>query len=157
MTIKLWIGSLAAYNEGTLRGDWLTLPMPEVELRAALAKLGEEYFIADHEAPAGLVGEYSDPFELNSLADELNEYDIARVAYICNQGYSLSDARGRYEDVIFYEGATLRDVAEQLVDDGCFGDIPDTIASYIDYDAIARDLRYDGYDECSDGVWHFNG
>lgn len=35
---------------------------------------------------------------------------------------------------------TLRELAEMFVDDGLFGDIPERLQYYIDYDAIARDL-----------------
>ncbi len=34
----------------------------------------------------------------------------------------------------------LRDLAEHFVDAGLYGEIPDTLRFYIDYDAIARDL-----------------
>ncbi|MEP3296783.1 MAG: antirestriction protein ArdA [Pseudoruegeria sp.] len=35
---------------------------------------------------------------------------------------------------------SLRELAESFVEDGIFGDIPETLQHYIDYDAIARDL-----------------
>ena len=47
---------------------------------------------------------------------------------------------------------TLEDLAEELVSDGCFGDIPDSIVNYIDYAAIARDLSFDSYYETKQGV-----
>ena len=37
----------------------------------------------------------------------------------------------------------MRALAEQFVDDGLFGDIPERLQFYIDYDAIARDLSMD--------------
>lgn len=46
----------------------------------------------------------------------------------------------------------MQEVAEELVDEGCFGDIPANIVNYIDYEAIARDLRYEGYTEVRNGV-----
>lgn len=39
-----------------------------------------------------------------------------------------------------YHVESLRELAEQFVDDGLFGDIPEPLQFYIDYDAIARDL-----------------
>lgn len=42
-----------------------------------------------------------------------------------------------------YWHSTLRELAEQFVDEGLFGDIPDHLRFYIDYDAIARDLAVD--------------
>lgn len=42
-----------------------------------------------------------------------------------------------------YELDNLRDLAEQFIDDGLFGDIPKALEHYIDLDAIARDLGMD--------------
>ncbi|SDG14201.1 antirestriction protein ArdA [Thalassobaculum litoreum] len=46
-------------------------------------------------------------------------------------------------DIDIYAVETLRELAEQFVDDGLFGDIPASLQFYIDYDAIARDLGMD--------------
>jgi antirestriction protein len=46
-------------------------------------------------------------------------------------------------DVDIYPVDSLRELAEQFVDDGLFGPIPEQLAFYIDYDAIARDLAVD--------------
>lgn len=51
-------------------------------------------------------------------------------------------------DIDIYEVESLRDLAEQFVEEGLFGDIPEHLAHYIDYDAIARDLAMD-YSEAS--------
>ncbi len=61
----------------------------------------------------------------------------------CGYGFDLDkDEPGRI-DIDLYECERLRDLAEQFVDDGLFGEIPATIANYLDYDAIARDLGMD--------------
>jgi antirestriction protein len=161
MTIKIWLGSLEAYNSGNLLGEWLELPMDEDKLQAAIDKYTDngqgDYFIADHECDIkGLVGEYSDPIELNTVAetlDSMTDYDTKRVSYLISEGYKVDEALDKYEDVQFYEGMRLKDVAYELVEEGCFGPIPDSIASYIDYDAIARDLGFDGYCETEAGVF----
>ena len=46
-------------------------------------------------------------------------------------------------DIQIYEVDTLRDLAEIFIDEGYYGDIPDILQFYIDYDAIARDLAVD--------------
>ena len=46
-------------------------------------------------------------------------------------------------DVDLYEMDSMRELAEQFVDDGLFGDIPERVQFYIDHDAIARDLGMD--------------
>jgi antirestriction protein len=167
MEIRIWLGDLGAYNAGSLVGEWLSLPMDAEELAAKVAKYShdgtQDYFIADWEYPSAfnnLVSEHSNPIALNETAErlaELSKYDLARVGYLVSAGQDVSDALDNYEDVTFYEGQSLKDVAYQLVDDGLFGDIPKDIASYIDYDAIARDLQHDGYDETPTGVFEYRG
>ncbi len=46
-------------------------------------------------------------------------------------------------DMDLYTDMTLSDLAYLFVDEGLFGDIPDHLSRYIDYDAIARDLAHD--------------
>ncbi|MDP2205349.1 MAG: antirestriction protein ArdA [Alphaproteobacteria bacterium] len=46
-------------------------------------------------------------------------------------------------EVDIYEVENLKELAEQFVDEGLFGEIPQSIANYLDYDAIARDLGFD--------------
>jgi hypothetical protein len=46
-------------------------------------------------------------------------------------------------DIDLYELDSLKDLAEQFVEEGLFGDIPASIQNYLDYDAIARDLSMD--------------
>jgi len=64
------------------------------------------------------VGEYGLEFDLE--ADDPNELDV---------------------DI--YHLDSLRDLAEQFVDEGIIGDIPENMRSYFDYDAFARDLEID--------------
>lgn len=42
--------------------------------------------------------------------------------------------------VDIYAVENLRELAEQFVDEGLYGDIPESLQYYIDFDAIARDL-----------------
>ena len=59
-------------------------------------------------------------------------------------GYDFdADADPDDFDLDVYCVENLRDLAEQFVDDGLFGDIPERLQFYIDYDAIARDLACD--------------
>ena len=63
------------------------------------------------------VGECGYRFEANTRPDEF-EIDIYRVE-------------------------SLRELAEQFVDEGLFGEVPQSLRFYIDHDAIARDLAAD--------------
>jgi len=46
---------------------------------------------------------------------------------------------------------SMKELAEQFVDDGLFGEIPTSIQFYIDYEAIARDLACDYSETTIDG------
>ncbi|MFG5379709.1 antirestriction protein ArdA [Yoonia sp. R2-816] len=46
-------------------------------------------------------------------------------------------------DLDIYHLDTMKELAEQFVEEGLFGDIPDHLANYIDMDAIAYDLSMD--------------
>ena len=50
-------------------------------------------------------------------------------------------------DIIYYKVSSMKDLAEQFVDEGYYGDLstmPDALKNYIDYDSIANDLRCSG-------------
>lgn len=60
-------------------------------------------------------------------------------------GYRLEQLAGDPDNVeidIHYL-LSMKDLAERFVDEGLFGDIPERLQYYIDYDAIARDLSID--------------
>lgn len=74
-----------------------------------------------------------------------DEDEKTRVIIACNEcGYNIDrDTRPDDFDLDIYELDTLKELAEQFVDEGLFGDIPENIRYYLDMDAIARDLGMD--------------
>ena len=60
-------------------------------------------------------------------------------------GYSFDLQSGNPDDfeVDIYEVDNLRELAVQFVDEGLFGEIPEHLQYYLDYDAMARDLAMD--------------
>jgi hypothetical protein len=78
--------------------------------------------------------------------EDLDEFDkIKLIIAIGECGYSFDLAEDDPEDldIDIYEIDTLRELAEQFVDEGLFGEIPEHLQHYIDYDAIAYDLSMD--------------
>ena len=49
----------------------------------------------------------------------------------------------KFQDAYYGEYDSYTDLAEQMVDEGLFGEIPESIACYIDYEKIGRDLKMD--------------
>ncbi|PWM76722.1 MAG: hypothetical protein DBY32_11400 [Phascolarctobacterium sp.] len=154
--LEIFVTNLSKYNAGELVGKWLSLPMDEEELTAALEEIGgEEQFISDYETSLDLrIGEHEDVFALNEQAQEFEdledwEQDIVQ-AYLEAFGGDLQGALNKYDDCTFYPGMSLIDVAYEIVED-CY-DLPEVAQRYFDYDAFARDLGYDGYVEVSNGV-----
>lgn len=156
--IRIFITNLAKYNEGFLVGKWVSLPLSEDELWAEVKGIlgnDEEHFITDYEAPFK-IEEYDSITDLNTLAAELEDMDdddVTKAVFLVNeQGYDFKDAIAKVDDVDYYPGLTLKDLAEQFVDEGLFGEIPEKIQCYLDFDAIARDLGFD-YTETPEGCF----
>ena len=84
-----------------------------------------------------------------TLQDEKELRAIAEAT-----GYNPEDVMTIFDDqaFLFYPDMTLADIAEELVSEGMFGAVSDMLLPYIDYEAIARDLKHDGYIEVTDGV-----
>ena len=61
-----------------------------------------------------------------------------------------------HDDVIYYSDMTLEDVAYDLVEEGCFGELSETIKGYLDYEKLARDLSIDGYTENTKGTFLYH-
>lgn len=159
--LKVFITNLGKYNEGELIGEWVSLPVDENELEEVLERIGineqyEEYFITDFETEIdGLnVDEYSNISELNELAEQLeslDEYDLEKVGAIIEAyGAELQEAIENIDDYTYYSGMSLEDVAYEIVEE-CY-ELPEIAQRYFDYEAFARDLGYDGYEETTNGV-----
>lgn len=162
MEINVYLTNLAKYNVGCLFGKWIELPLSEEKLQKAFDEVlgnDEEYFITDYEAPFS-IGEYDNLTELNEFAEqltELSDWDQEKVIFLIEEiGFDRKEAIDHYEDVAFYQNMTMEDVAYELVEEGIFGDISDSIKSYIDYERLARGLTMDGYNETDKGVFFYS-
>ena len=87
--------------------------------------------------------------DISSFLEACEEWDyedkVRAIIAVGEVGYDFDfkSDHPAYFDVDIYEFENLRDLAEQFVDEGLFGDIPENIQCYLDYDAIARDLGVD--------------
>jgi len=160
--LKIYLTSLHHYNNGELRGEWIALPCSNLQERIDQILAGtEEYAIHDYESEIShwKIDEHADPHALNSLCDQLlliPDYNHDAISFLLYDGEDMQTIIDDklYEDVQVYHKQNLKDVAYELVEEGCFGKIPDSISNYIDYDAIARDISFDGYTELDGNTYH---
>jgi antirestriction protein len=96
--------------------------------------------------------------EFTHEVEQLELYDQSKALFLFETiGLSYQEALDNYEDVTFYKGMNLKQVAEDMVDVGLFGEVPKSLAAYIDYEQIAIDLDHDGcYWETDEGVFEYH-
>jgi len=90
-------------------------------------------------------GEHVEEFEIQFIDGSCLDEKLKVLVGVGEIGMSFDvrvDETASIE-VEIYECDSLRDLAEQFVDDGLFGEIPPPLSGYIDFEAIARDLACD--------------
>ena len=81
---------------------------------------------------------------LTWVEDWENWQKIHFIIAVGECGYSYDEETDPDEfHVDLYEEENLKELAYRFVDEGLFGEIPENIQCYLDYDAIARDLGCD--------------
>lgn len=126
------------------------LPMAEDALQEAIGEIlgdDEEIAIHDYESVVA-ISEYENPYKLNELLHQLKPYDDKLIESLYFHFSSLEDVlkvlqSGEYS--CYYDMESMHDVAYELVEEGLYGTIPDSIKSYIDYTKISRDLTLQGW------------
>jgi hypothetical protein len=81
-----------------------------------------------------------------SAAEDWDEGDKLRVIIAVGEcGYDLSDVIDDPDsiDIQITQIHSMRGLAIEIVDEGLMGKIPEYLKTYLDYDAIARDLEMD--------------
>lgn len=165
MMLKIFVTDLSAYNQGFLIGEWITLPMDKDELafktKMILGKgemlcndsFHEEYFITDYEfetVDIFSVGEYDNIYTLNEKAQllediEESEHKLIKFLFDENIVSSLEEAIEKRDEVIVYENMSMREIAEEYVEENFdLDNLSPLIANNIDYAGITNDLEMDG-------------
>lgn len=167
--IRIYLANLAAYNAGKLEGQWLDLPMDEDELREVINELTNngkhDFAILDWETDYKIeISEYSDPYDLNNLAetiDELKDWEQEDIMYIMEAVDDFEEAldvlkNGNY--VVFHECYSYADVAREYIEmNGTLDELgkhKEWVERYFDYEKYGRDMRYNGIlVDCGKGIW----
>lgn len=153
--MQICINTWALYNEGLHLGTWCDLEdyedtLDELRELQEIHDLGDdiEPFLADWEdddlgiCDEGVNLEYL--LEAYTKYNDLEDYEKEAMEYLMKyKGYDLEDALSNARDVICYGYDNFEDLAEEFVDEGLYGDIPDNVRYYLDYEKMGRDLEYD--------------
>lgn len=166
-TPRIYVACLAAYNNGELHGAWIDAAdetdSVQEQITAMLARSpipgAEEFAIHDYDEFAGIeIGEY-EPIDrvcaLARLVEEQGEAFAAWVSYDSSVADDLDTIEERFNDEYVGEYDSGREFAMVLADEygtnavataiGSDEDIPEFVLSYLNWDAIARDLLTDRY------------
>jgi len=96
-----------------------------------------------------------DIVDINDLVNEIEnlpDYEEEALKALLEEGHSIEDSVEKINDneVEFYPGKTLAQVAEDQVKDGYYD--KDFLMDYIDFEALAEYLKDSGYAETDGGV-----
>ena len=133
---KVYVGTYAKYNNGSLSGAWLDLSdySDKEEFYEACRELHKdeedaEYMFQDWEnVPEGLIGESwisENFFALRDAVEDLSEEDADDLVRDFRDEY-----QGEYDDE--------EDFAYEIIEE-CY-DLPEFAKTYFDYEKFARDL-----------------
>lgn len=172
-----WIGCLSCYNNGHLRGAWITAGRAEIENYTQITYgntaeqittgertvtvcnhcNGDEFDVFDTEhlpTKMGVREFYANAETLAALdADELER--LTTLAGWLGGSMSLADLIAYDQENYVGEYSTFQDYAEQYADEvALLADTPEWIARYFDMEAFARDLAHDYYhDDTTGHTW----
>ena len=154
--LKIYVTNLGKYNEGELKGAWITLPVSEEELQEILInEVGiteqyEEYAIHDFECDFMEISEYSSISELNELAElleGLEEDEEKTLKAIIEWGYYGEDIKEAIENIdnfnLYEDIQTDYDLGYYYINEAGIYDLEamGNLANYIDYEAFGRDIH----------------
>jgi len=177
--LKIFVTDLSAYNNGFLVGEWITLPIDKEELSFEIKMIlgkgeilcndsfHEEYFITDYEfetVDIFSVGEYDNIYTLNEkaqLLEDIEESEHKLIKFLLDENIvsSLEEAIEKRDEVIVYENYSMRDIAEEYVEENFDLDsLSPLIANNIDYDGIAVDFEIEGsYFNVGSDIFYYIG
>jgi antirestriction protein len=152
---RIYVADLAAYNTGTLRGEWIDAAQsPEEiheEIQAMLAgspePVAEEWAIHDYEGFGDLkLSEYESIADVSRLAQLIEEYGEVFAGVVSNFG-GVSDLDAAEQAMKEnYQGAhnSLDDWAYEFAKETVGEDALGPYASYIDWERVGHDAELSG-------------
>lgn len=156
--LRIYVASLADYNNGRLHGRWIDADQPAEAIREQIAEMlaeskepiAEEWAIHDYEGFGDLgLSEWEDIDKVAEVAFLIGEHGPVFASLLGYLGgtSSIDDARRYMEEGYRGEWDSLTDYAQELVED-CYSDVlkglPGFIKYHINYEGIANDMELSG-------------
>jgi len=150
MTIKIYVASLEAYNQGRMVGDWITptdyLSFEKFNNAIQVAtKNADEVAVHDYDG-TNMSNEYPDFEELYYFCQALKDSwvdDEVIMAYAEHTGDELdNELIANAEDYYIGTFDSFQEYADDFADEQLHN-TNDFLKSYFDYESFARDLEYD--------------
>jgi len=147
---RIYVACLAAYNDGSLHGRWIDADQEAEDIQAEVTAMletspiegAEEWAIHDYEGFEGVeLSEHTGIPEVVMLADFITQHGKLGAELLQHFGGDIDQATAAFDS---YAGCyrSLSDYAQTLTEDTT--EIPETIAKYVDYGAMARDMELGG-------------
>ena len=153
---RVWIGCLACYNAGNLKGAWVDASEAAayVPCEGDQHESHEEFLVMDHENFQGFLSGECSPAEAQEISERMEElerereYNLAAVgAWLSNYHLKLGDFdRTSFEDSYSGTYDTFIDFAQELADEMGLGEDDWSFrwpTNCIDWEAASRELGYD--------------
>lgn len=145
--IQIYIACLAAYNNGILHGAWIDATQDEADiwdgisavLKSSPIEDAEEWAIHDYDGFEGMyISEYEDIGHVCKLAGFIEAYGKLGAELYTHFGNHLESAQKAIEDCYAGEYSSLANFAQDITEET--SQIPENLAYYIDWEAMARDM-----------------
>lgn len=151
MTMRIYVGTYAKYNEGSLKGEWLDLEdyADKDEFYKACKELHDdeddpEFMFQDWEdIPDGMVSESHVDEKCWELIEAYDEFDegVVKAYCACFGEWDRKDFQDRFHG----EFNSWEDMAAELLEEtGALDQVPENLRYYFDYEKYANDMRLGG-------------
>jgi antirestriction protein len=148
---RIYVACLAAYNNGILHGAWICASCDAWAIWDGIAAMlagspiagAEEWAIHDYEGFAGIrIREYEGVERVAELAAFVAEHGTLGAELYSHSGDDLEEAREAITDRYLGCYARLADYIEEITEQSIT--VPQQLAFYIDWEAMARDAELSG-------------
>lgn len=151
-TPRIYVASLADYNNGELHGTWIDADQDPEELQAEIdamlarstEEVAEDWAIHDYEGFGGFrLSEYESLRVVSAVALGIAEYGLAFAAYAANFGTGEEELAAFQDCYLGHwpsREAQARDMAEDFQWEAALRELPEDMRPFVslDYQAIAE-------------------